>query len=103
MQEKNKIYNIQGKSTNSPWNQAKWMTNTTFQTQEGSNENMRFLNAKDHTAPEAKANHKLPLNPWQIKSSAKLDKKAPTPFEVENLRFYQMSLDKPQDKHRPLK
>jgi hypothetical protein len=28
MQEKSKIYNIQGKSTNSPSNQAIWMTNT---------------------------------------------------------------------------
>jgi hypothetical protein len=34
------------------------MANTTFQTQEGNNENMRFLNAKYHTPPEAKANHK---------------------------------------------
>jgi hypothetical protein len=28
MQEKNKIYNIQEKSTNTPSNQAIWMTNT---------------------------------------------------------------------------
>ncbi len=28
MQEKSKIYNIQGKSTNSPSNQAIWMANT---------------------------------------------------------------------------
>jgi hypothetical protein len=33
MQEKNKIYNIQGKSTNSPSNQAIWMANTNFQRQ----------------------------------------------------------------------
>jgi hypothetical protein len=30
MQEKNKIYNIQGKNTNSPSNQTIWMTNTNF-------------------------------------------------------------------------
>jgi hypothetical protein len=30
MQEKSKIYNIQGKSTNSPSNQAIWMANTNF-------------------------------------------------------------------------
>jgi hypothetical protein len=30
MKEKSKIYNIQGKSTNSPSNQAIWMANTNF-------------------------------------------------------------------------
>jgi hypothetical protein len=30
MQEKSKIYNIQGKSTNSPSNQTIWMANTNF-------------------------------------------------------------------------
>jgi hypothetical protein len=30
MLEKSKIYNIQGKSTNSPSNQAIWMANTNF-------------------------------------------------------------------------
>jgi hypothetical protein len=30
MQEKSKIYNIHGKSTNSPSNQAIWMANTNF-------------------------------------------------------------------------
>jgi hypothetical protein len=30
MQEKSRIYNIQGKSTNSPSNQAIWMSNTNF-------------------------------------------------------------------------
>jgi hypothetical protein len=30
MQEKGKIHNIQGKSTNSPSNQAIWMANTNF-------------------------------------------------------------------------
>ena len=30
IQEKSKIYNIQGKSTNSPSNQAIWMANTNF-------------------------------------------------------------------------
>jgi hypothetical protein len=57
MQEKSKIYNIQGKSTNSPSNQAIWMANIKFQTQDGSNQNTRFLNAKDHTPPEPKAKH----------------------------------------------
>jgi hypothetical protein len=30
MKEKSKIYNIQGKTTNSPSNQAIWMANTNF-------------------------------------------------------------------------
>jgi hypothetical protein len=63
------------------------------QTQEGSNQITRFLNAKEHTPPKTKAN--------QIKHQTQ--QKTPTPPEVENLRFYQMSLDKPQGKHRPLK
>jgi hypothetical protein len=56
--------------------------------------------AKDHTPPKTQANHKLPLKPRQIKPSAKLNQ---TPPKEENTRFYQLSLDKPQDKHRPLK
>jgi hypothetical protein len=76
------------------------MTNTKFKTQEGSNQNMRFLNDKRPYPPETKANHKLHLKSRQIKSSAKLNQ---TPPEEENKRFYQLSLGKPQDKHRPLK
>jgi hypothetical protein len=44
-------------STNSPSNQAIWMTNIKFQTQEGNKKSTRFLNAKDHTPPEPKAKH----------------------------------------------
>jgi hypothetical protein len=60
--------------TSFPSNQAMWMANTKFQTQEGSKKSTRFLNAKDYTPPEA-----------------------------ENTRFHQLSLDTPQDKHRSLK
>jgi hypothetical protein len=67
--------------------------NTKFQTQEGSKKRTRFLNAKDHTPPEPKANQ----------TKRQIQPKTPTPPKVENPRFYQMSLDKPQDKHRPLK
>jgi hypothetical protein len=87
MQEKSKIYNIKSKSINSPSSQDIRMANTTFQTQEGSNENMRFLNAKDHTPPEAKANHKLPLKPWQTKSSAKLGKRRQLPLKWRTQGF----------------
>jgi hypothetical protein len=59
------------------------MTNTKLSTQEGSNQNMRFLNAKDHTPPEAKANHKLPLKPKQIKSSAKLNQRRQLPLKIK--------------------
>jgi hypothetical protein len=62
-------------NTNSPSNQAIWMENIKFRTQEGSNQTMRFLNAKEHTPPKTKANHKLPLKPRKIKSSVKLNKR----------------------------
>jgi hypothetical protein len=50
-----------------------------FSTQEGSNQNTRFLNVKDHTPPEAKANHKLPLKPWQSNQAPNLTKDANSP------------------------
>jgi hypothetical protein len=37
--------------TNSPSNQAIWMANIKFQTQEGSNQNTRFLNDKRQYSP----------------------------------------------------
>jgi hypothetical protein len=80
-------------STNSPSNQVIWMANTKFQTQEGSKKSTRFLNAKDHTPPEPKVKH----------TKRQTQSKMRTPPEVENPRFYQISLDKPQDKHRLLK
>jgi hypothetical protein len=43
--------------TSSPSNQAIWVANIKFQIQEGSNQNMKFLNVKDHTLPEPKAKH----------------------------------------------
>jgi hypothetical protein len=73
MQEKSKRYKYTRWNTNSPSHQAIGMANTKFETQEGSNQNTGFLNGKNHTPPEA-----------------------------ENTRFYQISLDKPQDKPRPL-
>jgi hypothetical protein len=59
------------------------MTNIKFRTQEGSNQNTRFLNAKDHTPLEPKVKH----NKRQIQP------KMWTPPEVENPKFYQISLD----------
>jgi hypothetical protein len=67
--------------TNSPSKQAIWMANIKFQTQEGSNQTTRFLNTKDHTPPKTKANHKLPLKPRQIKSSAKFNKRRRLPLK----------------------
>jgi hypothetical protein len=43
MQEKSKIYNIQGKSTNSPSNQAIWMANTNFPRKSANREESRGL------------------------------------------------------------
>jgi hypothetical protein len=51
IQEKSKIYNIHIKNTNSPSNQAIWMTKIKLWTEEGSNQSTRFLNAKEHTPP----------------------------------------------------
>jgi hypothetical protein len=61
-------------NTSSPSNQAIGMANTNFPTQEGSNQSISFLNGKNHT-----------------------------PSEVENTKFYQLSLDKSQVKIGPLK
>jgi hypothetical protein len=58
-----------------------------------SNQNTRFLNAKDHTPYKTKAN--------QIKRQTQ--QKTSTPPEIENTRFHQINLDKPQGKHRSLK
>jgi hypothetical protein len=51
-----------------------------------------FSMAKDHTFPEIKVN----------KNKCRTQPKRSTPPEVENTRFYQLSLDKPQEKPRPL-
>jgi hypothetical protein len=69
------------------------MANTNSQTQEGSNQNTSFLNGKNNTPPEMKAN----------KNKHQTQSKTPTPPKVENTRFHHFSLDKPQDKLRPLK
>jgi hypothetical protein len=61
--------------------------NTKFQTQGGSKKSTRFLNAKDHT----------PLEPKTNQTKHQIQPKTPTPPED------QMSLDKPQDTHKPLK
>jgi hypothetical protein len=62
-------------------------------TQEGSNQNTTFLNGENHTPREAKAN----------KNKCQTQTKTPTPPKIENTKFYQLSLDKPQDKIWPLK
>jgi hypothetical protein len=64
-----------------------------FPTQEGSNQNSTFLNDKRQYSPSNQGN--------QIKRQTQ--QKTPTPPEVENTRFHQLSLDTPQDKHWPLK
>jgi hypothetical protein len=66
-------------STNTPSNQAIWMANTKLQTQEGSNQTMRFLNAKEHTPPRTKANHKLLLEPRQSNQTPNSTKEFDSP------------------------
>jgi hypothetical protein len=51
-----------------------------------------FSMTKDITPPKSKANQ----------TKHQIQPKTPTPPEVENTRFHQLSLDIPQDKHRPL-
>jgi hypothetical protein len=77
------------------------MANTKFETQEDNNQNTSFLNVKNHIPPDTKAhNNKHQTQP-----------KMPTPTEVVNTRFYQLSLDisfpneslgNPRIKPRPL-
>jgi hypothetical protein len=83
------------------------MANTLFQTQEGSNQNRSFLNGKNHTPPETKASKKQAQNSTKdttpLKRSHTQMTMTKTPPEVENTKFYQLRLDKPQVKLRPLK
>jgi hypothetical protein len=74
MQQKSKRIQIYKIEHKLPLNQAIEMANTKFPTQEGSKQNTSFLNGKNHTPPK-----------------------------VENTKLYQLSLEKPQDKLRPLK
>jgi hypothetical protein len=77
----------------SPSNQAIWVANIKFQTQGGSNQHTRFSMQKTILPPKPKVKH----NKRQIQPKTR------TPPEVENPRFYQISLYKSQDNHRPLK
>jgi hypothetical protein len=103
MQEKSKEIQIYKMKHNSPSNQVVWMANTKFETQEDSNQNTRFLNGKKHTPPETNAIKQAPPQTKANQTKCQTQSKTPTPLEVENPRFYQLSLNKPQDKHRPLK
>jgi hypothetical protein len=81
MQKKSKLYKYTPKHQLPPSNQVIWMTNIKFQTQEGSNQTTRFLNAKEHIPPKTKVNHKLSLKPRQIKSSVKLNQRRQLPLK----------------------
>jgi hypothetical protein len=96
MQKEIKIYNIQEKSQAPPQTKANHKLpikpshmngNIKFQTQEGSKKSTRILNVKDHTPLESKTNQ----------TKRQIRPKTPTPPDD------QMSLDKPQDTHKPLK
>jgi hypothetical protein len=79
------------------------MVNTNLKTQEGSNQNTGFLNGKNHTPPEIKAIKQAPPQTKANQTKRQTQSKMLTPPEVKNQRFYQLSLNKPQDKHRPIK
>jgi hypothetical protein len=75
MQEKSKIYNIHAKAPTPPQTKPyEWQT-PIFQLKRAATKTQGFSMSKDNTPPEVKANHKLPLKPRQIKSSAKLNKR----------------------------
>jgi hypothetical protein len=75
------------------------MANTKFETQKGSNQNSWFLNGKNHTPPETKAIKQPPAPQTKHQTQSKTT----TPCEMEKPRFYQLRLNKPHDKHGPLK
>jgi hypothetical protein len=79
------------------------MANTKFETQEDNNQNTGLLNDKNHTPPETKAIKQGPPQSKANQTKHQTQSKKPTLSEVENSRFYQLSLNKTQDKHRPLK
>jgi hypothetical protein len=79
MQEKSKIYNIQGKNTNSPSKQAIWMANTNFQLKREATKTQGFSMTKDNTPSEAKVNHKLPLKPMHSNQMPNTAKDANSP------------------------
>jgi hypothetical protein len=92
MQGKSKRIQIYKVNHKPPSNQAIGMTNTNFETQEDSNQNTSYFNGKNYTPLETKAN----------KNKHQTQTKTSNPLEEENTKFYQLSLDKPQDKLRPL-
>jgi hypothetical protein len=59
--------------------------------------------AKDHTTPETKAIKETPPQTKANQIKRQTQSNMPTPPKIENTMFYQLSLDKPQDKHIPLK
>jgi hypothetical protein len=71
------------------------MANTNFQFKRVATKAQDFSMSKDHTPPETKTNKTTSPQTKANQPSA--------PPEVENPMFYQMSLDKPQYKYRPLK
>jgi hypothetical protein len=97
MQDKSKLYNIHAKAPTPPSNQAIWMTNTNFPTQEGNNQNSRFLNDKGQYSPWNQGESQAPPQPKANQIKHQTQQKTSTPPED------QMSLDTPQDKHRSLK
>jgi hypothetical protein len=101
MQEKSKIYNIHVKTPTHPQTKPYgWQTSSS-----------EFKRVVTKTRGFSMQNTILPLKLKRITSSPQTManqikrqtwQKMPTPPEVENPRFYQMSLDKPQGKHKPL-
>jgi Flp pilus assembly protein TadD len=59
--------------------------------------------AKYHTPPKTIARKQAPPQSKANQTKHQTQSNMPTPPEVENTKFYQLSLDKPHDKHMRLK
>jgi hypothetical protein len=79
--------------TSSPSTQVIWMATLSSKLKKVVTKTQGFSMTKDNTLPKPKANQ----------TKHQIQAKTSTPPEVENTRFHQLSLDTPQDKHRPLK
>jgi hypothetical protein len=81
MQEKSKIYNIQDKTPTPPQTKSYGWQIPIFQLKRAAIKTQGFSMTKNNTPPETKVNYKLPLNPRQIRSSAKLNKRRRLPMK----------------------
>jgi hypothetical protein len=81
MQDKGKISNIYDKVSTLPQTKSYGWQTSSSELKMAATKTQGFSMTKDNTPPKTKANHKFPLKPMQIKSSAKLNKKHRLPLK----------------------